>query len=118
MTRRRWITAVFVVAVGCGNGSGGLEQAVRDYSAAFLGGDAAGAVGMLSDRCRERIGAELPAVVFAAAQTYGNARITSLSVDEQSGNLARVTYRYDRPELDQEGEPWVRQGGKWKQDDC
>lgn len=121
MTKRRWVSAVFVLAIGCSSGGsddGSLKDAVRGYSAAFLRGDAAATVEMLSERCRDRIGAQLPSVVAAAAQAYGNAKITSLSVDEQSGNLARVTYRYDRAELDQEGEPWVKQGGRWKQDDC
>jgi hypothetical protein len=39
-------------------------------------------------------------------------------VAEVSGDLARVTYTYDLKAINQDAEPWVREDGKWKEDDC
>jgi hypothetical protein len=39
-------------------------------------------------------------------------------VNNLSGDLARVTYTYSAPGIDQKKEPWLREGGKWLEDDC
>jgi hypothetical protein len=42
-----------------------------------------------------------------------------VSYDAQvSGDHARVTYTYDVAALNQDAEPWVREEGFWKTDDC
>lgn len=96
-----------------------LEAQVRAYSAAFLAGDGAVAYELLSKRCQERnerVG--FVKTVDLAAATYGPQDIKTLTVDQASGDLARVTYTYDKAALDQRGEPWVREAGTWRVDDC
>jgi len=92
---------------------------VRAYSKAFLAGDGAAAYELLSKRCQERnerVG--FVNTVELAGKTYGPQDIKTLTVDQASGDLARVTYTYDKADLDQRGEPWVREGGDWRVDDC
>ena len=60
----------------------------------------------------------MTSLVAEAKRLYGNARMTSLNVETLSAPLARATYRYDVPALDQQSEPWVNEGGQWKDDDC
>ena len=126
MRRRLAALAAVLAMSACGGGGGGggdgraeLERSVRAYSEAYLGGDAEAAHALLSERCQERLTLDAfrPSVAGGRA-AYGEAKMTSLSVDELSGNLARVTYRYDVAAIDQEREPWVREGGGWRQDDC
>lgn len=96
-----------------------LEAQVRAYSTAFLTGDGAAAYDLLSKRCQERnerVG--FVNTVTLAAKQYGPQDIKALTVDQASGDLARVTYTYDTAALDQRGEPWVREGGQWRVDDC
>lgn len=111
-----------MLLAGCTGGStgdGSLERAVRSYSAAYLSGDGEAAHDLLSERCRERVPLdEFNPAVAAAPRLYGGAEMTSLTVDEQSGDLARVTYRYTIRDIDQEKEPWVRENGGWRNDDC
>ncbi|WP_222598334.1 hypothetical protein [Lentzea tibetensis] len=95
-----------------------LEAAVRAYSAAYLGGKGE-AYDLLSQRCRERMTrAAFLQLVAAASEQYGPQEIASLKIDQVSGDLGRVTYTYAKPELDQRGEPWVRETGMWRVDDC
>ncbi len=122
------ISIVVVLGVAaCGDDGGGassseeleLRSAVEAYSDAFLAGDAAAAHALLSTRCRESLSEDQYAtVVSTAAGAYGDATLTSFEVDEVSGDEARVTYRYDEPAIDQENEPWLREGGAWHNDDC
>jgi len=95
-----------------------LRDAVQAYSDAFLTGEAA-AFDMLSKRCRDRVGkAEFLGILDTAKSTYGSAiPIKSFDADIQ-GTLARVTYTYDLKAINQDAEPWTRESGKWKQDDC
>lgn len=96
-----------------------LERAVRDYSAAYLGGDPAKAFGLLSKRCQLRLGQQQMAdAVSMAKDQYGPQDITSLHVDTLQGTLARVTYTYADTTLNQSSEPWVAEGGQWREDDC
>jgi hypothetical protein len=95
-----------------------LEAAVREYSAAFLSGKNE-AYEMLSQRCKERMPrAGFLQVVTAASQLYGPQDIVSLKVDQIAGDLGRVTSTYAKSELDQRSEPWVRENGAWRVDDC
>lgn len=85
----------------------------------FLGGDADAAWNLLSTRCRDRLArSDFATAVGQARNIYGGASMTSLEVDTLEGTIARVTYRYDDPSLDQEREPWVLEDGQWRQDDC
>lgn len=96
-----------------------LEKQVRAYSAAFLAGQGDAAYELLSKRCKERnTRPQFVSLVQIAGKQYGPQEIRSLKVDQASGDLARVTYTYDRAELDQRGEPWVRESGVWRIDDC
>ena len=120
--------AVAMVAVACSDSgsqeppaSGETEQlraAVQAYSDAFLTGDSA-AYGMLSERCRNRRSADQFGIVLAGAKSLYGSTIPARSFDaEISGNLARATYTYDISAINQSAEPWVRENGEWKQDDC
>ncbi|MEU4712476.1 hypothetical protein AB0F73_02230 [Micromonospora purpureochromogenes] len=96
-----------------------LRQAVVAYSDAFL--DAKPTVGyeLFSARCKERVTlSEFTGMLMAAKQMYGKAMPIKSFEAQMSGDLARVTYTYDVPALNQTKEPWVREDGKWKQDDC
>ncbi|SDH14690.1 hypothetical protein [Klenkia brasiliensis] len=97
----------------------GLRDAVQSYSNAFLTGDAVAAYDLFTVRCKDRTSlAQFTGIVAAASQLYGSALpITSYSA-EVSGNLARVTYTYDVSAINQTSEPWAREEGQWKQDDC
>jgi len=55
---------------------------------------------------------------MAAGQVYGSALPITGYDARITGDLAQVTYAYDVPALDQTSEPWTREDGAWKQDDC
>lgn len=96
-----------------------LRSAVESYSSAYLSGDAERARALLSARCQQRISLdELRALATGAKGLYGTAKMTSFEITTLSGPLARVTYRYDVPAIDQLDEPWARQDGQWRNDDC
>lgn len=126
---RRFLAVVAMVGLtACGGGDPGgapaderasLEESVRNYSAAYLGGHPESAHALLSARCQDRLSlAELTAATTAAQRLYGGARMTALDIDTLEGSLARVTYRYDNPAIDQLAEPWTKEDGQWRQDDC
>ncbi len=96
-----------------------LRTAVSAYSDAYLSGAGRAAWDLLSKRCQVRLSVEeMQSETATAKQLYGPVKITSFSVDELSGNLARVTYTYPVPALNQTSEPWVRESGQWREDDC
>lgn len=110
-----------MLAVGCGSGpgEGELVDAVDGYSVAFTSGDAETAYGMLSDRCQGRVAeSEFAAVVEVASSSYGETAPETVEVGQLEGDMARVTYTFADPALDQESEPWVVEDGAWRQDDC
>ncbi|WP_230205343.1 hypothetical protein [Parafrankia elaeagni] len=97
----------------------GLEAAVRAYSQAYLGGQGSAAYGLLSQRCQARISvADMEALTAAAQEQYGPESITTLTVNTLAGTLARVSYPYPDPAINQREEPWVFENGAWHQDDC
>ncbi len=96
-----------------------LQDAVRAYSAAYLGGEADVAWSILSSRCQDRLGrSEFNALVSGATALYGDAKIQDFHIDELAGTLARVTYTFDNPAINQDREPWSFEDGAWKEDDC
>ncbi|WP_377273703.1 hypothetical protein [Peterkaempfera sp. SMS 1(5)a] len=100
-------------------GKGALEDAVRAYSDAYFKPDAAAAYRMLSTRCSAKIDQQVyKAQLDAAVKTYGHQDIKSVTVNQRSDDLARVSYNYSVPALDQAGQPWVRENGIWRYDAC
>lgn len=98
-----------------------LEQAVRDYSAAYLGGDGDAAHALLSQRCQRRVTvAQLTTLADQAKDLYGDATITTLDaeIDDEYDDEAEVKYTYSAPALDQDDEDWVLEDDGWKNDDC
>lgn len=96
-----------------------LEAAVRRYSVAYFAGDATTAYGMLSKRCTTAVDKDVyAAAITTEAKAYGKQPIKTVTVDQLSGNLARVSYTYSVPLLNQKSQPWVREGGVWHWDSC
>lgn len=121
---RTWIGAVIALGLlaSCGNGGTdeeALRKAVTSYSNAYLTGDADTAYAQLSARCVNRTTVtEFAELVSAAETAYGSALPLATYSANISGDLARVTYTYADATINQESEPWVKESGKWKQDDC
>jgi len=97
-----------------------LDKAVRAYSAAYFKPDGKAAYTALSKRCQAKAGdADIFAgIVDTAAKAYGKQEIQTLTIDQLAGDLARVSYTYSVPKLNQSGQPWVREAGTWKYDGC
>ena len=96
-----------------------LRTAVKKYSDAYLTGDATTAFNLLSARCQKRMSAAAFAdIVRGARDMYGSALPIKTFDAQISGDLARVTYTYDVKAINQDSEPWVREDGKWHEDDC
>jgi hypothetical protein len=97
----------------------GLESAVRLYTDAYFKGDVATVYGMLSDGCTETITKPaMQALTDRAVGDYGHQDVKRFEVDQVSGDTARVSYGVGLPKFDQKQQPWVREGGDWKYDDC
>lgn len=117
------VVGVLLLAA-CSSGADGpgedqLVDAVEQYSVAYTGGDAEVAYGMLSSRCRERVGEdEFAGMVSAAGEMYGEMEPESVGVEQLEGEMARVSYRFGVPALDQQSEPWTVEDGQWRVDDC
>lgn len=111
-------------AGGAGEGDqdeAALEQAVRDYTDAFFAPDADTAYAMLSARCQGQIdettyGAQLD----QAAADYGQLSVETFTVNQLSGDLARVTYTVGLPLFDDQltEQPWTREADTWRYDAC
>jgi len=96
-----------------------LQAAVRAYSDAYFKPDPAAAYKALSKRCKAKTDEGIFAeIVKGSAKDYGPQDIKTLAVDQQSGDLARVTYTYTVPKLNQTGQPWARENGQWRYDAC
>ncbi|MFE1361325.1 hypothetical protein [Streptomyces harbinensis] len=96
-----------------------LEEAVRAYTEALFAPDADAAYELLSARCKDEITAvEFVDMADFAHQSYGARTIETVSVDQMSGDLARVSYTVGVPDLDREAQPWSREDGTWRWDAC
>jgi hypothetical protein len=97
-----------------------LEQAVKDYTAAYFAGEASTAHRMLSERCRDQINELMfGASVKQAAEEYGPDHPATDVQAEVSGELARVSYKVEGlPKFDQSQQPWTLEGDAWKYDAC
>ncbi|NUP17385.1 MAG: hypothetical protein HOV73_18495 [Streptomyces sp.] len=97
-----------------------LTAAVQRYTTAYFKGDGDTAYGALSKRCKGKIDAvAYGSLVDQAAADYGPDHSATDVEAEVSGKLARVTYKVSGlPKLDQDAQPWAREGGDWKYDAC
>ena len=96
-----------------------LQQAVQGYSDAFLDAQPVEAYEYFSARCADRVSLSyFTGIVIAAKDIYGAPLAIKTYDAEVAGDLARVTYTYDVPALSQMREPWSRENGVWKLDDC
>ena len=112
-------SAALSAAPSAASASAELKAAVQAYSDAFLTGEATTAYKLLSERCRKRTSlSEFTGIVTAAKQMYGSALPLQTYSAKVSDDLARVTYTYAVKAINQEAEPWTREGGRWHQDDC
>ena len=102
-----------------GDDDAGLRDAVQGYSDAFLTAQPTTAYDYFSARCQEQVSLSyFTGILIAAKQAYGTALPIKSFEAEIAGDMARVTYTYDDAELNQAAEPWTRESGAWKQDDC
>lgn len=96
-----------------------LLAAVMAYSTAYFKPDPAAGYALLSARCKASISrSEYAGLLSAAVAQYGHQEVAGVTVDQLSGGLARVSYTYSVPGLDQHRQPWAREGGAWKYDGC
>jgi hypothetical protein len=96
-----------------------LTAAVQTYSAAYFKPDPDAGYALLSKRCRAQIGSEAYRTALTqAVSTYGHQAVKAVTVDSLSGDMARVSYTYSVPALNQQGQPWVREGNAWRYDAC
>ncbi|WP_028637721.1 hypothetical protein [Nocardioides sp. URHA0032] len=132
--KRGWIAALLLALTACGGGSDGsdgsakagaddesaaIREAAQAYSDAYLTGDADAAYGLLSQRCQDRTPADqFASVVQTAKAQYGSALDFKSFDADVNGEQARVTYTYDTAAINQDQEPWVKESGEWREDDC
>ena len=96
-----------------------LKAAVQAYSDAFLTGKPLASYALLSQRCRARMSlSHWTGLITAAKAQYGTALPIKSFHADISGDLARATYTYDVAAINQDAEPWVKEAGHWKEDDC
>ncbi|MFE6486606.1 hypothetical protein ACFVGN_27235 [Streptomyces sp. NPDC057757] len=96
-----------------------LTAAVEAYTAAYFKGDADTTYATLSQRCQGKISpAAYAGVVEQAGADYGEQTVKTVTVDQLSGDLARVSYTVSLPKFDQDGQAWLREDGEWRYDAC
>lgn len=94
-----------------------LTQSVHDYIEALTAGDTTTAWPMLSTRCQETWGQEgLDERTQNALALLAGQQAEGITVDDLSGDLARVSYTVGTEQ--RHGQPWTRQDGTWRYDDC
>lgn len=108
-----------------GADTAGLEAAVRAYNDAYFANDPDTTFGMLSARCQKQITRAGVAVLTERAEQTERAigdsepkEVKRFEVNEISGDGARVSYGVGLPKFDQQQEPWTREAGVWRYDDC
>jgi hypothetical protein len=96
-----------------------LTAAVADYTAKLFAGDPSG-YDDLSARCKQQMTHDAwTQLAKEGHQQYGSQKATGITVDQLSGNLARVSYGAGHiPQFDRKAQPWVREGGAWRWDAC
>lgn len=96
-----------------------IRSAAQKYSDAYLTGDAKTAYAILSARCKKRLGkSQFARLVNYADSVYGSKLPFKTFSATVSGDMARVTYTFSVKAINQTREPWVRESGRWREDDC
>jgi hypothetical protein len=97
----------------------GLRAAVQAYSDAYLSGQGKVAWGLLSARCQKIYPLEMFSSLTNLAKTVygGPLRMTSFKAHVAEG-MARVTYTYVVPAINQTDQPWTLEAGGWRDDNC
>jgi hypothetical protein len=92
---------------------------VQAYSDGYLADEPVEVYNRLSNRCKQRMPlSSFTRLSVAANQLYGGPLPIQTFKANIQGNLARATYTYRVPAINQTQEPWVREHGQWHQDDC
>ncbi|MBB5935016.1 hypothetical protein [Streptomyces zagrosensis] len=103
---------------GSGDESAALKRSVRSYTKALFGGDPNGH-DLLSKRCQSELSKEQFATMAKQAKNdYGTLTIKTISVDQISGDMARVSYGVGVPQFERKAQPWTREGSTWHWDAC
>lgn len=101
------------------NDRAALENSVRDYTRALFAPDPDTGYRLLSARCKaEMPEPEFKALAEQAHHEYGALTIKTISVDQLSGDMARVSYGVGVPQFERKAQPWTREGGVWRWDAC
>lgn len=101
------------------DGSADLEASVRTYTKALFSGDGKTGHALLSKRCKQEITAvEFQGMSEQGHNDYGSLTIKNISVDQISGDLARVSYGVGVPQFERKAQPWAREDGTWRWDAC
>lgn len=101
-----------------GADSAALGRTVVDFVDAFHGGRAADAYAFLSARCQEALRpSEWRAMTGEATATDGDDPLRDVEV-RTDGRRGTVSYRLDVESVAERDQPWVREAGAWRNDDC
>lgn len=92
---------------------------MRTYTADLFGGHADG-YKLVSARCKQQMTKSAWAdLATQAHHQYGSQTATGIHIDQQSGDLARVSYGAGHiPQFNRKSQPWARESGTWRWDAC
>lgn len=95
-----------------------LEEAIRDYTAAFFT-DAKSAYGLLSEKCQgANPYAEYAPVIELAKITYPDGSEIETLETTINGEKATATYSLEHSELNQTNESWIKESDGWRYNQC
>lgn len=101
------------------DGKDDLEASVRAYTKALFSGDGKTGYNLVSERCKQEMtAAEFQTLSEQGHNDYGSLEIKTISVDQISGDLARVSYGVGVPQFERKAQPWSREDGTWRWDAC
>jgi hypothetical protein len=132
----RYVLVVFslsiaIVATGCSGQKGKAETQTKrvtdtsvliatatTYANALNGGQGDVAWRLQSKRCRYAYPiAKMRELANTAVDIYGVSRVKSIKVNSITGNRARVTWFVTGAKYPAR-EPWIKERGRWLEDDC
>lgn len=96
-----------------------LVKSITDYTTEMFAGNPDG-YNLMSARCRQQMTRDAwKTLVKTAHQQYGSQKATNITVDQLSGDLARVSYGAGNiPQFNRKAQPWAREDGTWRWDAC